>query len=125
MVRRCEVTVTRYKTLMHKYFGLNLKMNEHESEFMENLSLTQCFLRAQEVRTFQMDDSINENDEMDMSDDDYGLSSSSKRSKIVKPKKKVFSSGIGFNSLQFYAVDKLIEDVLFSRTKLHAINTTR
>lgn len=36
-----------------------------------------------------MDDSVNENDEMEMSDDDtYGLSSS-KRAKIVKPKRKV------------------------------------
>lgn len=37
-----------------------------------------------------MDESVNENDEMDMSDDDtYEFSGSSKRAKIVKLKKKV------------------------------------
>lgn len=44
----------------------------------------------QEVRTFQLEDVIDENDEMDMSDDEnYGSSNKNKRARVEKSKKKV------------------------------------
>jgi len=59
-----------------------------------------------------MDDSVNENDEMEMSDDDnYGLSSS-KRAKIVKPKKKVETP----QRNQLYNEIKLEEDLREERS---------
>lgn len=47
------------------------------------------YFHVQEIRTFQLDESLDENDEMDMSDDDNYGSCSSKRARIEKPKKKV------------------------------------
>lgn len=48
------------------------------------------FIFDQEVRTFQLDESLDFNDEMDMSDEDaHGSGSSCKRARIEKPKRRV------------------------------------